>query len=229
MKNSFWQLSAKERRTMIFLMLILFSLFTLYYRNSHFKQLEFQPITAQDNYLDSFENLEISYANNHSNYQTTPKNQVKFDQPKFERKQNNKPKAKVISVIELNSATKEQLMSINGIGEKFSDRILKYRQLLGGYVKKTQLLEVYGLKQENYNQIAKNIKINQKAIVKIDINNANFKELLKHPYLEYKDVKAIVDYRKLKNIKTTQQLVDDNVTNVEIIKKIEPYLIFNEI
>ena len=48
-------------------------------------------------------------------------------------------------LIEINSASKEDLMKINGIGNTFSERIIKYRDLLGGYYRKDQILEVYAL------------------------------------------------------------------------------------
>lgn len=35
--------------------------------------------------------------------------------------------------IEINTATADELQTLNGIGEVFSSRIVKYRQLLGGF------------------------------------------------------------------------------------------------
>ena len=50
--------------------------------------------------------------------------------------------------MDLNEADTTQLISIKGIGSVFSNRIVKYRDLLGGYVSIEQLDEVYGLKEE---------------------------------------------------------------------------------
>lgn len=47
--------------------------------------------------------------------------------------------------VNLNIADTSQLKRVYGIGDKLSERIVKYRDKLGGFVSMSQLKEVYGL------------------------------------------------------------------------------------
>lgn len=123
----------------------------------------------------------------------TPKKVYKA-KPKFVKK------VKTITIFELNKATEKELKQINGIGEKLSIRILKYRDKLGGFVQKEQIFEVYGLDSIVVNRLFKYSTIETNLLLKKRINQPLnkefFRELLKHPYLDYEDVKAIFAFHK---------------------------------
>ena len=107
----------------------------------------------------------------------------------------NKTSAK-IGKKDLNTATTEDLLPIRGIGEKLSDRILKYREHLGGFSSKKQLGEVYGLSEEVITEVWKYFDLLSPAqITKVDLNLASKKELSKVPYLNYKEVEALLIFR----------------------------------
>ena len=122
-----------------------------------------------------------------------------------------KPYPKEIYTIELNSADTFELQRLRGIGSSFARRIIKYRERLGGFINKSQLLEVWGMDTSRYNAIAEHLSVNPDSIHKIDLNKVTFKELLSHPYFPFEFTKAIMLYRKehkrfvqpeeLKNIK----------------------------
>ena len=99
-------------------------------------------------------------------------------------------------VIEINTADSAALVSLRGVGPVFAGRILKYRGLLGGYFQVEQMLEVYGMDTLRYEQIKDHIKADPGRINKIEVNVAEFKTLLRHPYLDYETVKDIINYRK---------------------------------
>ena len=102
----------------------------------------------------------------------------------------------IIETQDLNEASKEDLMKINGIGEKLASRIVAYRELVKGFSFDDQLYEVYYLRKEQANFILKRFKVMSKPIIKkININEANFKEVLHLPYLNYDLTKKIFDYR----------------------------------
>ena len=53
-------------------------------------------------------------------------------------------------MVELNEADTLTLKKIPGIGSTFARRIVRYRELLGGYYTVEQLAEVYGIDEERY-------------------------------------------------------------------------------
>ena len=99
-------------------------------------------------------------------------------------------------MIEINTADSALLVKLYGIGPSFAGRILKYRGMLGGFFSIEQLLEVYGMDSVRYAGIQKNVKADTSLILTIDVNTAEFKTLLHHPYLDYETVKLICNYRE---------------------------------
>ena len=63
------------------------------------------------------------------------------------------PKLKPGATIDLNTADTTLLKRVPGIGSSFARRIVKYRDLLGGYYVVEQLQEVYGMDRERYDAI----------------------------------------------------------------------------
>lgn len=100
--------------------------------------------------------------------------------------------------IDINRADSVQLLPLPGIGPVFAGRIIKYRELLGGFLNVDQLGEVYGMPTETVDLIRNRVLIDSSAIRKIRIDSASFSELIRHPYLEYEEVKALVEYRDFK-------------------------------
>ncbi|MCF6357842.1 MAG: helix-hairpin-helix domain-containing protein, partial [Draconibacterium sp.] len=107
-------------------------------------------------------------------------------------------KAKNVEVynIELNEVDSIGLVNLPGIGKVYAARIIKYRNLLGGYYSKKQLLEVYNFPEETYRNIEKYIVIDTALISKVRINFAEYKDLLRHPYLNKMQVESILNYKE---------------------------------
>src|SRR5690606_28688373 len=103
---------------------------------------------------------------------------------------------KVASLFDINSADTSQLKRIYGIGTVLSARIIKYRDLLGGFVKKEQLKEVYGIKEEVYGALAEQSFIADNYIPeRININRDSVQQIAAHPYVSYNMAKTIINYR----------------------------------
>ena len=130
-----------------------------------------------------------------------------------------------ISIIELNSATKEQLKKIRGIGEKTAERLIVYRTQLGGYSNLNQLDDVYGLDSTIKNNKTTYFIINTEVLSKIRINNITFKELLYHPYCDYNTTKKIINYREMHgDFISIEQILENNLIKAKQYRKIAPYL-----
>ncbi|MBW4890866.1 helix-hairpin-helix domain-containing protein [Mucilaginibacter sp. HMF5004] len=137
-------------------------------------------------------------------------------------------KGKVADIIvEINTADSVKLTQIKGIGASFAQRIIKYRKDLGGFVNKQQLMEVYGIDTVKYHAIEKNITVNSRRINKIAINKVTIEELRPFPYLNFKQMNAILQYRTQHGNYTSMEDVQNvAILNEEILRKIAPYLKF---
>lgn len=133
------------------------------------------------------------------------------------------------ALLDLNSCDSASLVALPGIGPVLSVRILKYRNLIGGYVSVKQLKEVYGLPEETYNLIASRVFADSLAIRKISINKAAYKDLIKHPYFKKAEVSAILKFRELKGpVRNSDEMLKNNLVSAETIIKIRSYLDFSE-
>ncbi|PCJ92654.1 MAG: hypothetical protein COA50_15220 [Flavobacteriaceae bacterium] len=104
---------------------------------------------------------------------------------------------KVVEVRDLNLITAEELKIINGIGEKLSARIIKFRNRLGGVLVNEQLLDVYGLEPIVVERTLKRFRVLQPPQIKqININTASINEISNLVYISYSVAQKIVDYRE---------------------------------
>lgn len=131
-------------------------------------------------------------------------------------------------VVELNSADSATLDGIRGIGPAFASRILRFRLRLGGFYSKEQLREVYGIDSLKYKELEGLVSVDRSLIKKIEINIAGFDDFKNHPYLTYKQVNGILNYRKqhgrYSGIGDLEKVV---LLNEKNIRKIGPYLLFD--
>ena len=127
-------------------------------------------------------------------------------------------------LIDINIADTTLLKQLPGIGGAFAKWIVNYREKLGGYCETEQLLEVYRMDTTRYNAIKDFVIVDSTFIPnKLKINTDEFKILLKHPYLEYDDVKKIVNHREQKGMITSwEQLV--NIVGDSVNPKLRYYI-----
>ena len=126
--------------------------------------------------------------------------------------------------IDLNIATAIQLQKVNGIGEKLSERIIKFRnKFKGGFIADIQLQDVYGLTPELIEKIKKEFTVKTPRIInKIGLNKATVEELVTIQHIDYELAHEIIDQRTLREgFKDFQELTkvkDFPVDKLEIIK-----------
>jgi hypothetical protein len=111
---------------------------------------------------------------------------------------NDLKKESKLQAIDLNEADTAQLIRIKGIGPVFSSRIIKYRNLLGGYVMTEQLSEVYGLSAETLLNLRECVFVDSLFIPeKIRINFSEWIDLVKHPYINSEFANRILRKRSM--------------------------------
>ena len=116
-----------------------------------------------------------------------------IDSAQFQ-KNTNFQKEQIVS-LEINSADSADLLKLRIPGYLIS-KILVYREQLGGYSNSFQLLEIYHFPEYIFERIHSTLQVNTSLIQPLGINTKSEEELALHPYLSFKEAKAIVLFRK---------------------------------
>jgi DNA uptake protein ComE-like DNA-binding protein len=137
------------------------------------------------------------------------------------------PKKEALKILDINQATKEDLMKIVGIGDAISDRILKQKEILGGFVSMDQMTDVWGLTPEVIAELDKYFIVESlPKFKKININIASIKELGQFYYFRYPISKNIVAYRSMNGDVKIEDLANIKGFPVDKLKIIALYLEF---
>lgn len=115
-------------------------------------------------------------------------------QLKYEPKKFDKP-LYAPSVIDINRADTTALIALPGIGSKLAQRIINFRDKLGGFYKAEQIGETFGLSDSTFQKLKARFIINNSSIKQFNINTATIEEMKAHPYIRYALANAIVQYR----------------------------------
>ena len=94
--------------------------------------------------------------------------------------------------IELNRCDTNQLKKIPGIGSYTARRIVRYRERLGGFIRLKQLREI----RLNEEVLAPWFTLDSTAVTPLKVTQLPMKQLLAHPYLNYRQSRAIMQYRE---------------------------------
>jgi len=131
-----------------------------------------------------------------------------------------------IPKLELNTADSAALVALRGIGPYYARKILDYRDRLGGFHNKAQLLEIDGLDAERYEGLCEDIIVDTTKIRPLDLWHASDTILSRHPYLGLKGARSIVRYRQLYDTTrwTLHDLASEHVLSKENIEKLKKYI-----
>lgn len=158
------------------------------------------------------------------NYDNKSYTSNNYSKTTYENNYENKYPKKSNAQLSINTSNAEQFMQLKGIGTGYANKIVKYREILGGYHQVEQLKEVYGMTDSLYEAIKPFIIIDKDNIVQIDVNQATEQELYKHPYIR-KMAKYIITYRNdIGGFKRIEDFKQVPLINEEIYRKIVPYL-----
>lgn len=126
--------------------------------------------------------------------------------------------------IDINNASAKELQRVQGIGPGYSERIIKYRDKLGGFTYPEQLFEVWGVKEEAVVSLIDEA-IFSGEIHKIALNTDSLKDLYRHPYIDYNTAKAIFNYQRQRGgLDSIGQLKEIKIISDSLYQKIYPYL-----
>lgn len=156
---------------------------------------------------------------------------VYFKFPDWKTSEKKKESSKIVSekiiVKDINEATAEELKEVHGIGEKLSERIVKYRTKLQGFSFDDQLFEVWNLEKEVANEVLKSFKVFTPPVIhKMNVNEASFKEVLSIVYIDYELTKKIFSYRdEVAEIQSLEELKKIDGFPIEKFDRIALYLV----
>lgn len=146
---------------------------------------DFQNVTGvSDQWLDS-----ISPYFKFPEWVTNPKKQNTY-QTSFKKRK--------VVVKDINVATQEELKAVYGIGPALSQRIIKERDFLKGFIDMKQLRSVYGISDSTMVQLKKHFYINKSSGARIALNTATREELLSVPYFNDYLVDQLIKQRVLR-------------------------------
>lgn len=128
-------------------------------------------------------------------------------------------------IVDINTATIEELRILPGMGNGLVYRLLKYRERLGGFINVDQVKEAYGMNDSSLVLMLPYLKLNSPVINKININTATDYDLGGHPYISKDVAKAIVLYRiQHGNYKAVEEIKLIVFIKEPLYQKIAPYL-----
>ena len=132
---------------------------------------------------------------------------------------------KPIPIVDLNTVDSTTLVELPQIGPYTAVRIIEFREKLGGFIDKEQLRDVKGMDDARFAAIQPYINLDAVEIRKVDVNRADFKTLVHHPYLNYEQVKRIVNQREKRGmIKNWAQLEELIKEDGEVNPLLEQYV-----
>jgi competence protein ComEA len=175
--------------------------------------LQFQQVTKIS---DSLLNV-ISPYFKFPEWVTNPKPKTNFEY------KNNTPKT-FDQKTDLNIATADQLQRVNGIGEKLSARIIKFRnKFKGGFIADIQIHDVYGISPEVLERLLNEFTVKTPKVVdNINLNTATIEQLVTIQHIDYELAYEIINQRTLregyKSLDELSKVKDFPLDKIDIIK-----------
>lgn len=129
-----------------------------------------------------------------------------------------------IQQLDLNTATEAMLVALPGVGVYTAQKIIAYRDRLGGFLDLNQLQEIKGLKMETLENILPYIEL-KKMIQKMELNEVTIDRLKQHPYLNWNQANSIIKMRTQKGkFSSIEELKESVLIDEETYKKLLPYV-----
>jgi competence ComEA-like helix-hairpin-helix protein len=112
---------------------------------------------------------------------------AKHDQPE---------KKKAAMPIDINTASPGEWKTLPGIGEVLANRVVHYRERIGGFTSVEQVKKVYGLSDSLFQQLVPFLKANPVILKKLNLNAVSQHELSRRTGISAEVARAIIVYRQ---------------------------------
>lgn len=130
-------------------------------------------------------------------------------------------------VMDINKVDTAMLQQLKGVGTVSANKIVRYRNSLGGFYSTHQLEEIKGLYPETLSRIKSLLKVDTTQITKINGNKASLERLKAHPYISFYQAKVIVELRKARSgIRNIKELAEFKEFSCADIDRLRWYLVF---
>lgn len=140
-----------------------------------------------------------------------------------------KPKKMLYEIVKLdiNHCDTDHIVNIPQFGSRRAAKLVQYRQQLGGFYSLSQVHEIYILQDIDLTLMSKYFFVNQSDVQKININKAEYGELIRHPYFDAYLTKTILNYRKRNGpIVSFDELQHITHAYPELMEKLKHYVTF---
>ncbi|MGN1236439.1 MAG: ComEA family DNA-binding protein [Bacteroidaceae bacterium] len=182
---------------------------------------------SQKDYLRLKPYIRISpqYQKSKKQYQSSKKHEDTVVEQPLEKPTYISYKLQRGQTVDINIADSVMLQKIPGIGPYYARKIIRYRDRLGGFVSVSQIKEIQGLPVD----VEQWLSLSCCAIEKLQINHSTFGKLLRHPYLDYKQVVAIFNFRKTHgDIHSFDELRNCSEFSSSDFARLKPYIDFSD-
>lgn len=127
-----------------------------------------------------------------------------------------------IPLLDLNSADSVALDALPGIGGWFANKIIEFRERLGGYSYKEQLMDIWKFDESKYSELEDLITLRQETITPYPLWTLPADSLRMHPYIGSYAADGIVLFRENspKSEWTVAALVDAGIIKEEFKDKL---------
>jgi competence protein ComEA len=126
---------------------------------------------------------------------------------------------------EFNTCNRFNLKQLNLIDSVTIEKLIRYKNGLGGFINLAQLYEMEGIDTTNFTKLKSHLTLDVQSVKTININTCSITQLNKHPYINYNVATALVNYRnahgKYAQIADLKKCM---AMNDNLLKKITPYL-----
>jgi len=128
--------------------------------------------------------------------------------------------------LQLNSADSSELVTLPGIGPYYARKIIQYRDRLGGFASKEQLMEIFGIDAERFAMFSEMVSVDTNLISRIEIKDATYEQLSKNPYIGGYLARSIIRYRdsRVEEVTDLASLLIASIIKKELYKILKYYI-----